>query len=277
MQEIEILSQSGPISATLFEGAKDEAVLIIASATGVRQEYYAKFAWFIAAHGISVITFDYTGIGRSLRKPIKELTTNAADWGMHDLDSVIRYVVSAYPRSKKVVLGHSIGGQLIGLSKSSVKLDKAVLVAAQSGYWKYWMGIGRLKMWFNWHILFPVVLNTFGYLNSKKLSGMENLPRRVANQWRNWGKNQQYILSDTSITQTYYDQLSADVTAFSIEDDDLAPVKAVEWMTNQYTQAKRKSIHLKPIDFHVSKIGHFGVFKERFQDTIWKQILNELT
>ena len=277
MEEVEIISNSENLSATLFEGGKTETVLIIASATGVRQEYYQKFAQFIADNGISVLTFDYSGIGRSLKKPIKKLNNNAADWGRNDLESIIKYVLTNYPNSKKVVLGHSIGGQLVGLAESSLELDKLVLVAAQSGYWKHWKGMGRTKMWFNWHILFPILLNTFGYLNSKKISGMENLPKNVARQWSNWGKNHNYILSDKSIEQTYYNKISTDLTAFSIEDDDFAPLNAVEWMTSQYKNVKKKSIRLKPTDFEVDKIGHFGVFKERFKETIWSQILNEIT
>ncbi|WP_350288038.1 alpha/beta hydrolase [uncultured Croceitalea sp.] len=276
MKEIQILSNSEILSATLFEGIKNDSVLIIASATGVKQEYYQKFAQFTARHGISVVTFDYNGIGRSLKKPIRKLKNNAADWGKNDLESIIQYVIKHYPKSKKVILGHSIGGQLIGLSKSSVELDKIVLVAAQSGYWKFWKGLGRIKMWLNWYILFPLLLNMFGYLKSKKISGMENLPKNVANQWRNWGKNYNYILGDTSIKNTYYNKIKADVTAFNIEDDNFAPMDAVQWMTTQYKIATKKSIYLKPNDFEVEKIGHFGVFNERFNNSIWTQILNEI-
>ena len=226
--------------------------------------------------GLRSLHFDYNGIGRSLKKTIKELKTNAADWGSNDLESIIEYVIKNYPKSTKLILGHSIGGQLIGLAKSAVKLDKVILVAAQSGYWKHWRGIGRIKMWLNWHILLPILLNTFGYLNSKKINGMEDLPRNVANQWLNWCKNKDYILSDKSIRRRYYDKIEADLTAFTIENDDIAPLNAVRWLKSQYKSSKKKSIHLKPIDFNVKKIGHFGVFKESFRNNIWTQILNEI-
>lgn len=276
MREVEIASDSGPLSATLFEADQTEKVLIIASATGVKQAYYQNFAQFIAESGITVITFDYCGIGRSLKKDISKLDNNAADWGKNDLESVIQYVSTHYPNSKILLLGHSIGGQLIGLAKSSLKLDKLILVAAQSGYWKHWKGTGRLKMWFNWYILFPTVLKLFGYMNSKKISGMENLPRQVARQWSSWGKKPEYILSDPTIGETFYQEIKVDLTAFSIDDDDYAPREAVDWMTQQYQNAPKKSIHLIPADFEVSKIGHFGVFKERFRETIWLKLLSEM-
>ncbi|CAM1365313.1 alpha/beta hydrolase family protein [Tenacibaculum xiamenense] len=276
MKQIKIQTNSETLSAFLYETVKDDTILIIASATGVKQEYYQKFSRYLSENGVSVLTFDYNGIGRSLTKPIKELNTNAADWGKSDLEHVLQYAIKNYPNSKKVILGHSIGGQLIGLAKSSTKFNKIILVAAQSGYWKFWKGIGRIKMWFNWYILFPILLNLFGYLNSKKLSGMENLPKNVASQWKNWCKNPDYIQSDESIMLKYYDKIKIDISAFSIEDDSFAPQKAVEWMTNQYRNSKVKSTHLKPIDFGVKKIGHFGVFKNKFKTTIWKVLLNEI-
>ena len=276
MNEIEIKSRSGKLAATFFEAKDGSTVLIIASATGVKQEFYQKFAQDLSNNGVSVITFDYYGIGRSLTKPIKDLSNNAADWGKNDLESVIQYVMTKYPESKKVILGHSIGGQLIGLAKSATDVDKIVLVAAQSGYWKFWEGMGKIKMWFNWYVLFPVLISLFGYLNSKKLSGMENLPKNVARQWRSWGKRPDYIQSDQTITRKYFDQIETEVSAFGIADDQFAPLKAVEWMTNQYRNAKVKSAILHPEDFNVKRIGHFGLFKEKFKESIWRMLLDEI-
>lgn len=276
MREIEIHSKSGTLAASLFEAERQEAVLIIASATGVKQSYYQKFARHVADCGVTVITFDYVGIGRSLKASIKSLKNNAADWGRHDLESVIEYVATHFPTAKKVLLGHSIGGQLVGLAPSSVKLDKIILVAAQSGYWKYWQGMGRIKMWFNWHVLFPTIIGLFGYMNSKKISGMENLPKQVANQWRSWGKDPEYLMSDSSIEPRYFDKITTYLTAFSIDDDDFAPKEAVDWMTRQYQNAHKKSVHLKPEDYQLQKIGHFGVFKERMKDSLWPVLLEEI-
>lgn len=276
MKILEIKSNKEKLSATLYDGSTNDKILIIASATGVKQEFYKSFATFISSQGITVITFDYLGIGRSLNQPIKELKNNASDWGRNDLEAVIHFANTSYPNAEKILLGHSIGGQLVGLAKSSLTLNKIILVAAQSGYWKYWKGIGRIKMWFNWHVLFPLLLNIFGYLNSKKLSGMENLPKHVANQWRNWGKQQDYIISDKSILATFFKKISCDITAFSIEGDEFAPKAAVDWMTSIYAGTNKKSIHLKPVDFKVSKIGHFGIFKPKFQETIWQLLLDEI-
>ena len=73
MTQIEIKTTNlNQITAQIYEAEKN-TVLIISSATGVKQSFYKKFAEFVSANGITVITFDYSGIGLSLKKPIKQI------------------------------------------------------------------------------------------------------------------------------------------------------------------------------------------------------------
>lgn len=276
MKEVQIPSNGNSLSAQVFEAKGADRVLIIASATGVKQGYYQKFAEHMALQGINVVTFDYTGIGNSLKGPIKKLAHGAQDWGRYDLEAVINYVIQNHPNSKITLLGHSIGGQLIGLAPSSVKVHKIVLVAAQSGYWKLWSGKGRRRLWFNWHVLIPLLSHMFGYLPSKRITGMENLPKNVALQWARWGRSPEYLLSEIGAATTAYARIKAEVTAVSIEDDELATKKAVAWMTGQYSGAQMKSVHLVPADFKTSRIGHFGLFKEKFKDSLWSLMQQEI-
>jgi len=269
-------TDSRKLSATLFEGTGSNEVLVIASATGVKQSYYQKFAEFISKKNITVITFDYKGIGHSLNEPIKELTNNVTDWGKKDLESVLNYVIKNYPNSKKYFLGHSMGGQLLGLSKSSVILDKIIFVAAQSGFWKYWNGIDKVKMWANWNIIFPVMIQLFGYMPTSRISRMEDLPKNVAKQWSNWGREKEYLLSELPLEETVFEKLKQEITSFSIEDDIYAPKQAVEWLESKFCNARIKQVHLLPQDFNSNKIGHFGIFKDKFKENIWKLLLNEM-
>lgn len=271
MQEIEIsIGRDNHIAAMLFESKHSSSILIIASATGVKQSFYRNYASFIASNGITVITFDYQGIGKSLRQPINNLQNNAQDWGETDLEHVIQFILNRYPKSTINLLGHSIGGQLIGLAKSSVHISKIILVAAQSGYWKYWKGVERIKMWFNWYILFPILINIFGFMPSKKILGMENLPKNVAKQWSRWGRNKQYLFCDIDKTDSYYHKIKSELLAISIENDVFAPKEAVQWITKTYSAAKASQIHLLAQDYNSDKIGHFGIFKEKFKNDLWK-------
>lgn len=278
MRELEIPTTDGHhISLTVFEANSPKQVLIIAPATGVKQSFYKKFASYLAGNHITVITFDYFGIGKSLKQPIKTITQNAASWGQNDLEAVIAYSKTTFANLPLALLGHSIGGQLIGLAPSSIVAEKIILVAAQSGYWRFWHGMGRFKMWANWHILFPLLINLFRYLPSKKFSGMENLPKNVAMQWRKWCLSPFYFFGDTSVTNFQFQHIYARIMAISIEDDAFAPKQAVDWLSNKFTKSMVIKTHLKPTDFQLTKIGHFGVFKETMKDSFWESLLGFLS
>ncbi len=277
MKTIEInTGKEHNITANIYEAEQSAAILIISSATGVKQTFYKKFAEFVSANGVSVITFDYLGIGLSLKQPIKQLKNNASDWGKVDLEAVIKYVEQNYPNSKITLLGHSIGGQLIGLAKSSPGVQKIILVAVQSGYWKLWKGYKRLKMWANWHLLFPALINTFGYLPSKKVSGMENLPKNVAKQWSGWGRKSNYLFDEVSEKDLFFKDVFTKILSISIENDTYAPKEAVDWFANKYENSDIRRLHLMPKDYDTKDIGHFGIFREKFAGNLWGLFLKEI-
>ena len=277
MDEIEVDTRLGyKLAATLYKTSSRNQLLIIASATGVKQQFYRKFAEYISANGITVITFDYSGIGQSLKQPIQTVKAAAADWGRNDLEAVLQYAKENYPAATLCVLGHSIGVQLIGLAKSSASAHKMVLVAAQSGFWKWWKGTNRIKMWLNWYLLFPGLTSLFGYMPTKKISGMENLPKHVAQQWSRWCRKANYLFDDIPADQLHFDKIAARIVAISIENDFYAPSESVDWLIEKYSNAAVRKVHLDPNDFQVSSIGHFGIFREQFAASIWKKLLSEL-
>ncbi len=261
------------IVANIYEANNSETVLIIASATGVKQSFYKKFAEYLCTKGITVITFDYTGIGESLQTSIKKIKTNVAHWGKVDLDSVIKYAKNNYSDANLIVVGHSIGGQLIGLAQSSLEVDKILLIATQSGYWKLWKGNNRLKMWANWYLLFPILTNLFSYMPSKKISGMENLPKNVAKQWSSWGRKSNYLFDEFKGNDLFFNEIQCSILAISIENDFYAPKEAVDWFVNKFKKANIKRVHIIPSNYNSKNIGHFGMFRENFSNTLWPSIL----
>ncbi len=272
-----LTSKNRVIRATIFSEANPGKVMVIASATGVKQDFYQNFAEYFSHNGIAVITFDYCGIGQSLSESIKNIDTNAYDWGADNLEAVITYAKEKFPQLRICLLGHSIGGQLIGLAKSSLLVDKIILVAAQSGYWKFWKGISKYKMWANWSIVFPALTTLFGYFPSRMISKMENLPKAVALQWRRWCISPNYLFDDIEKEKTFHSRVTKNVISISIEDDNFAPKEAVDWLTDKYTNAKIERKHISLSDIGAKQIGHFGFFNPKSQDTLWQLVFNIVT
>ena len=105
-------------------------MVIIASATGVVKEFYGHFANYLYENGVSVVTFDYGGIGKSKPISLREFRTSARHWATNDLESVILHVKEEYPDYPLVLLGHSLGGQLTGLTATSLLASKIILVVS---------------------------------------------------------------------------------------------------------------------------------------------------
>lgn len=269
------INEQESVKFSLYHAISSDTIVIIVSAAGVLQTFYRTLAQFFQTNGISVITFDYTGIGKSLNGNIKKENSSLANWGNRDLEAVIIHATETFPQHKIILLGHSIGGQLIGLAPSSCIADKIILVATQSGYWKFWKGVSKIRMWVNWYLLVPVFTKVFGYLPSKKFSLMESLPKRAADEWAKWCRNSDYLFPYFSDNKLYYDQIKCNITSISIDDDFFAPKESVEWLTAKFKKASIKRLHFNPEQFNVSKIGHFSLFTEKFKDSIWNILLEE--
>lgn len=275
---IQIQTRSGNrLAATLYEASGDKLV-VINSATGVKQSYYKNFSLYLQSQGITVLTYDYNGIGDSLVGHVKNNNASASSWGQHDIESVLQYAWREFPDKSLIIISHSIGGQILGLAPSATKATKIILVASQSGYHGLWSGRNKWRMWLNWYLIFPFGLIFFGYLPSKKLIGMENLPRKVAAEWRKWCISPNYLFDHVPAESLYYGKVTVPLISYSIEDDDyFAPKAAVNWLAERFSAAKVKRVHLVPKDIGEKNIGHFGVFKKRYADTIWPMLLSEIT
>lgn len=118
MQEITInTSNQLPLSAKIFEPEKPNGkILLISSATGVKQQVYFAFANYFCENGFTVITYDYRGIGESKPKKMKGFVSSMRIWGTKDYLSITKYLKKQYPDFQKFYLGHSLGALILGMN-----------------------------------------------------------------------------------------------------------------------------------------------------------------
>ena len=101
-------------------------VIVFGSATAVKYTFYLKFAKYLANHGFIIILFDYLGIGRSLPTSIRKIKTTMAEWGSRDLQAVINWTLETYKKEKVYYVGHSVGGQVLGLLTNPNVFEKII-------------------------------------------------------------------------------------------------------------------------------------------------------
>ena len=270
-QAINIKAKDGyPIGAVHFmppQGTQPLGQIVICSATGVLQGFYADVASFLAERGFDVYTFDYRGIGASREGSLKGFSASLNDWA-EDIIAVATYA-KAQKELPLFALAHSIGGQLLTLSSESSLWDGITTVASQSGYWKKFAGKYQFKMWLFWHILLPMA-KWVGYFPAKRLGLFEDLPQAVSKQWCVWGKHPDYLKHEFP---NAFNDITCPVRVYGIEDDyEFAPKKAVDWFAQQFVNAAVTRIHIVPENFGLEKLEHFNFFRKSMRSIFWNDL-----
>ena len=263
--EVTLTAADGyPLGATRY-GSGSQAVLVM-PATGVPQSYYAKFAAYLAERGFTALTFDYRGIGRSRYADIRKIAARMRDWALLDAAAAFRSLGDR----EILVVGHSFGGQALGLLPQPERIAAALVVGSQSGYWRHWPPLGQAWMWPATHLGLPAVAKLLGYFPGSRLGFGEDLPAGVALEWASWCRHPRYLVGALGVEEAYA-RFSSPLRAYAISDDPFAPLRAVEALAALYPNSRWETRKLAPPELGVESIGHFGFFRERFRDSLWRE------
>ncbi len=271
MQPIEFAARDGfALGGTLFRpAAPNGAAVVIHAASGVKQEYYAKFAAYLAERGFTTLTFDYRGIGRSRPANLRGFDARMSQWATEDAAGALELLRREAPGARVLVVGHSFGGQCLGVIPGNESYAALLAVASQSGYWRYWPGLGRAGMWLATHLVLPGLSKLFGYFPARRLGQGEDLPSGVASEWASWCRHPGYIVGALD-AKAQYAALRMPLRAMWLADDSYAPLPAVRALLGFYPSAHGEIVEVYPRMVGAEKIGHFGFFRERFRDTLWQ-------
>lgn len=277
--EVTIPAREGwPLAATIFRPEKSQdRCVIIASATGVRRGLYEPYARYLARNGTTVLSFDYRGIGGSLRGPIWRSSATILDWGRHDYPGIIEYAIENFPKHRIGVVGHSVGGQLLGMLEHADRIDVVCTVASQNAHYRRYPPLRALKYGVLWHLGVPVVAGILRHFPSKSLKLGEDLPRGVALDWARFARHPQYLVDERGMPLTRaFDSLRAPILAFSFADDHRAPAENVRALHSRFRHSRVTHRDITPRAMGVHAIGHVGFFLSTHRKTLWRESLEWL-
>lgn len=261
-----------PLAATLFEPpGKPLAAVQINGATGVPRRYYGAYARFLSDQGFAVLTYDYRGIGDSRFHAARDEQISMLNWGERDYASMLQHLHERYPQRPLLAVGHSVGGQLLGLAPNNHLLTAALGIAAQSGYWGHWPRHLQPQTAALWYLVFPLLLALRGRI-PKGVMG-EELPAGIAGEWARWCRNPAYI-SDVQgqPLRRWFRSYTGRMRLLAISDDlRYAPPAAVQALAGFYENANVEVATLRPQEVGMRRIGHFGFFQPRMARTAWQQ------
>lgn len=259
-----------PLAVRVYEPAGPcHASVVIGGAMGVRQDYYAAFAQWLAGQGFRVTSFDYRGHGDSLQGAMRDVKADLFAWA-RDYEAVIAAAKSAAPSQRLFLLGHSLGAQLPGLLRHPERVDGLLSVAAGSGYWRD--NAPRLKRFipYFWWVLVPLATRLCGYFPGRRLRKVGDLPAGVMLQWRRWCLHPRYSVgAEGAGAEQSYGAVRFPVWALSMSDDELMTLRGTHHLVQLYANAPRRVESITPSDVQARRIGHFGFFREQFQGSLW--------
>lgn len=256
-----------PLQASLYRGRGPDAV-VVAGATGVKRSFYDAFARLLAARGVSVLTVDYRGIGGSKPGTLRGFPATMRQWGELDLDAALRWTLRELEPDRLLVVGHSVGGQLLGHASAADEVAAAFVVGSQSGYWRHWPLSGRLGIFTLWHLLIPGLSRPMGYFPSPWFGLGQDLPSGVARQWAHWGRHPDYLLRDGDDVRGRYGRIRAPLLAVALAGDRFAPEAGVRALLEMYPKAQRRLLL-------EARAGHFDWFKPG-REALWEEALQWL-
>jgi predicted alpha/beta hydrolase len=268
-----------PLAATLFlpRGAKRNAVLIN-SATAVHRRLYRGFAGYLAKRGCAVLTYDYRGTGDSRQKSLtgynqpKSLVgfkASMSDWAAQDITAAVAWMRQRYHGMPFAYVGHSFGGQALGLLPNNTEISRALLIAAQAGYWKLMASPERYRVYALLNFMGLPLPRALGYMPGKAGLGMD-LPKDAFLQWVSWVMSPRYLFDSKLEALQNFPKYKGALRALCLSDDPWATRPAVELLCTGFTSIKPEIITVTPADTGVTSIGHMGFFRAEHRDTLWR-------
>jgi predicted alpha/beta hydrolase len=268
------------LGATLFlpRGTKSHAVLIN-SATAVPRKIYRGFAGYLARRGCAVLTYDYRGIGDSRQKAVEGYNqprslvgfkASMSDWAALDVTSAVDWMRERYHQLPLGYVGHSFGGQALGLLANNKEVSRALLVAAQAGYWKLMASPERYRVYARLNFVGLPLARLFGYMPGWTGLG-EDLPKGVFEQWVHWVMSERYLFTDPKLPGlSNFVKYRGALRSLCISDDPWATRPAVEMLCSGFSSITPDILTVTPADVGAAKIGHFGFFRPEHRDTLWR-------
>jgi predicted alpha/beta hydrolase len=178
------------------------------------------------------------------------------------------------------VVGHSVGGFVIGLAPSARKIERIFTVGAQYAYWRDYALSVRPRMFVQWHLFMPVVVRLFGYLPAKRLGWMEDTPKGVALDWAHMEPQFENVLArhgtSPEALRRRFAEVRAPMLAFATTDDHFGTPAAVDRLLEYYSGSERVHLRIEPSAIDQTAIGHFAFFSRRFRDSLWPIALDWL-
>ncbi|MFD0918008.1 alpha/beta fold hydrolase [Pseudahrensia aquimaris] len=260
------------LAGTLFESAQHNAgpAILLSGAAAIPRGFYAAFAQHLVERGArAVLIYDYRGMGDSASPRFRWSELAMKDWALLDFPAAAKYLRDRFPDNELVGIGHSYGGQALGLSGISELFTRYATVATMSGYWRD--TAEPLSIYLKTQIVGNSLAKLMGRI--PKWGGLgEEMPGRIFIDWTRWIAQPNYFFDDTDLPEiSRFRDVTLPFLSVRISDDTWGTKRAVEHFMSHYENADLRHFSLKTTA--EKPIGHFAWFRPRNAEH-WPMVVN---
>jgi predicted alpha/beta hydrolase len=265
-----------PLAATTFLPAgAPKAAVVLSSATAVPRKIYRGFATYLAGRDFAVVTYDYRGIAGSRPPSLIGFPARMRDWAALDTTAALDLARKTWQGVPLLMVGHSFGGQAVGLVPNNIDIARALLIAAQAGYWRLFQSPEKYRVYAMMNAG-RLITRAFGY--TPGWTGMgEDLPKGVFLEWADWVMSERYFLDDPTLAElVHFPRYRGALRAIGIDDDPWATPRAIDLLLSAFTGTRPERRQIDPRALGAGPIGHFGFFRPVHRDTLWREAVDWL-
>ncbi|MDY0779836.1 serine aminopeptidase domain-containing protein [Tenacibaculum sp. IB213877] len=267
------------LKGVLFIPKQPKAVIQFNCGTAVPKEFYYSFIRYLTEHNYLCCIWNYRGTNSS--DNLKNCTYKYTDYGIKDMPAIKKYLQKKYASLPFLFVAHSAGGQQIGFIKNLENVKGAIHVAVSAGYYPNMPISYRLKAYFFFYFFSPLSVLLTKYVKAKPFGLMENLPKNIVYEWRNWLEKEDYFFDKKFYGKTvpigHYQNFKFPMHVYYSVDDTISNKKNTQAFWRHVKSEKEITFtKLVPSEFDLKKIDHFGYFKKNMKKTLWKEIVQKL-
>lgn len=258
-----------------------KAIVQFNGGTAAKKEFYLPFLEYLASHNYACCLWDYRGNGESAPPTLKNCNYNCQDYGIKDMPTIKDYLVNRFPNLPILLFGHSVGGQQAGFMHNLQGYIGMVGYAISTGYLKHMPIRYRLLSNYFFFIFTPISIALTGYLAAKRFNIMEDLPKNVVREWRDWCMKKDYFFDPKyfgkTVPEGHFHDMPFPIHIFWATDDYISNKNSVPtFWSHIHSKHGINFTKITPQSIGAKSIDHFGFFKKRLGEKLWPKGLAKL-
>lgn len=251
--------------AAIFRGREYAGTTFVClPAMGVRAKYYHVLALRLQQAGYNVLVPDWRGLGNSDVRASRK-----SDFGYKDLiDDLSEWIFllnKEFSGIKKILIGHSLGGQIGSLycARFPDQCAALILIASSLVHYRGWAGFNAAKIKFAGYV-FPVLAQVAGYFPGRLIGFGGREAKSVITDWSYNALTGSYSTIDPHFNyELALKKLKIPVLAFNIENDFFASKEATKRLYQKFNkEAAITHSVVTSEEAGIKELDHFNWVKE---------------